>query len=92
MAHIKRQLKLVWGVTPIQTQLTNSSNELKYSLASEAVKKGLLHPKDQVLIIGGSILGFPARPNFIQTMTVQEILLFGQKLGDAVETLREKIL
>ncbi|MHA1945508.1 MAG: pyruvate kinase [Candidatus Hodarchaeales archaeon] len=90
-SHIKRQLMLVWGVTPIQTKLTNSSNELKYSLTSEALKKGLLQREDQVLIIGGSLLGFPARPNFIQTMTVEEILLFGQKLGNVVERLREKI-
>lgn len=76
----KRQLSLVWGVCPIQTQVTNSSNELKYLLAKEANERGLLNPEDQVLIIGGSLLGFPAATNLIQTMKVEDILLFGQNL------------
>jgi pyruvate kinase len=76
----KRQLKLVWGVYPIQVEVTNSSNELKYLLAKEAYERGLLQPEDQVLIIGGSLLGFPAATNLIQTMKVDDILLFGQQL------------
>ncbi|UCG89534.1 MAG: pyruvate kinase [Candidatus Heimdallarchaeota archaeon] len=76
----KRQLNLVWGVCPIQTEVTNSSNELKYLLAKKANEMGLLDPEDQVLIIGGSLLGFPAATNLIQTMKVDDILLFGQQL------------
>jgi pyruvate kinase len=89
--HIKRKLNLVWGVYPIHTKMTNSSNELKYFLAKEATKKGLLSPEDRVLIIGGSLLGFPAKTNLIQTMEVDDMLLFGQQLGQAVEKLRNKI-
>ena len=74
---VKRQLNLVWGVYPIQTEVTNSSNELKYLLAKAATEKGLLQPEDQVLIIGGTLLGFPAKTNLIQTMKVDDILLFG---------------
>jgi pyruvate kinase len=77
---IKRQLNLVWGVCPIQTKVTNSSNELKFFLATEAVKKGLLKPEDRVLIIGGSLLGFPAQTNYIQIMNVADILLYGEQL------------
>ncbi len=76
----KRQLSLVWGVCPIQVEVTNSSNKLKYLLAKEANERGLLNPEDQVLIIGGSLLGFPAATNLIQTMKVDDILLFGQQL------------
>jgi pyruvate kinase len=90
-AHVKRKLNLVWGVYPIQTKMTNNSNELKFLLATEASKRGILKPEDRVLIIGGSLLGFPAKTNLIQTMEVEEILLFGQQLGHAVEILRSKI-
>ncbi|MFX1282547.1 MAG: pyruvate kinase [Promethearchaeota archaeon] len=76
----KRQLNLVWGVYPIQVEVTNSSNKLKYLLAKEAHERGILNPEDQVLIIGGSLLGFPAATNLIQTMKVDDILLFGQQL------------
>lgn len=75
-----RQLNLVWGVYPIQVKVTNSSNELKYLLTKEANERGLLKGEDQVLIIGGSLLGFPAATNLIQTMKVEDILLFGQQL------------
>ncbi len=90
-ANIKRKLNLVWGVYPIQTKMTNNSNELKYLLATEATKRGILKPKDRVLIIGGSLLGFPAKTNLIQTMEVDEILMFGQQLGHAIDKLRDKI-
>ncbi len=80
----KRQLNLVWGVYPIQTEVTNSSNELKYLLAKEANERGILKPEDQVLIIGGSLLGFPAETNLIQTMKVEDILLFGQQLRQQI--------
>jgi pyruvate kinase len=90
-ANVKRKLNLVWGVYPIQTKMTNSSNELKYFLAKEATNRGLLSPEDRVLIIGGSLLGFPAKTNLIQTMQVEEMLLFGQQLGSAIDVLRSKI-
>ena len=77
---IKRQLNLVWGVYPIQTEVTYSSNELKYYLAREATDRGLIKPEDQVLIIGGSLLDLPANTNYIQTMKVEDILRYGQQL------------
>jgi pyruvate kinase len=77
---IKRQLNLVWGVYPIQTEVTYSSNELKYYLAREATDRGLVKPEDQVLIIGGSLLDLPASTNYIQTMKVEDILRYGQQL------------
>ncbi|MFX0014777.1 MAG: pyruvate kinase [Promethearchaeota archaeon] len=80
----KRQLNLTWGVYPIQVEVTNSSNKLKYLLAKEAHERGLIQPEDQVLIIAGSLLGFPAATNLIQTMKVDDILLFGQQLKQPV--------
>ncbi|MHA2096719.1 MAG: pyruvate kinase alpha/beta domain-containing protein [Candidatus Hodarchaeales archaeon] len=82
---IKHQLNLVWEVYPIQTEVTYSSNELKYYLAKEATDRGLVSADDQVLIIGGSLLDLPASTNYIQTMKIEDILRYGQQLQKSVK-------
>ena len=77
---VKRQLQLVWGVYPIQVQVTPSSDELLYSIVSKANEKNVLSSKDTILVVGGNLLGFPAKTNMIQVMTVEDVLLFGQQL------------
>ncbi|MHA1978518.1 MAG: pyruvate kinase alpha/beta domain-containing protein [Candidatus Hodarchaeales archaeon] len=82
---MKHQLNLVWEVYPIQTEVTYSSNELKYYLAKEATDRGLVSADDQVLIIGGSLLDLPASTNYIQTMKIEDILRYGQQLQKSVK-------
>ncbi|MHA1226098.1 MAG: pyruvate kinase [Candidatus Hodarchaeales archaeon] len=83
-ASVKRQLNLVWGVYPILVKVTPSYNELLYEIVLEANKRGLLDQKDTVLVVGGSLLGFPSKTNQIQILKVEDVLLFGQQLKRTV--------
>jgi len=77
---VKRQLNLTWGVTPIEVKVTPSFNELLYVIVDSAAKQKLLSPKDTVIAVGGSLLGFPAKTNQIQILKVEDVLLYGEQL------------
>ncbi|WP_455139515.1 pyruvate kinase [Candidatus Hodarchaeum mangrovi] len=77
---IKRQLNLIWGVYPILVDVTPSYNELLYEIVLKAHEQELLNPKDTILAVGGSLLGFPSKTNQIQILKVEDVLLFGQQL------------
>ncbi len=77
---LKRQLQLLWGVYPIQVKVTPSYDALLYEIVHIAAERELLSPKDQILAVGGSLLGFPSKTNMIQIMKVEDVLLFGQQL------------
>jgi pyruvate kinase len=77
---LQRQLQLVWGVYPIQVKVTPSYDELLYEIVKNASEKEILSTKDTILVVGGSLLGFPSKTNMIQIMNVEDVLLFGQQL------------
>ncbi|MHA2390271.1 MAG: pyruvate kinase alpha/beta domain-containing protein [Candidatus Hodarchaeales archaeon] len=77
---VKRQLQLVWGVYPLCVKVTPSYDELLYEIVLAATEKEMLDPKDIILAVGGSMLGFPSKTNQLQILNVEDILLFGQQL------------
>ena len=77
---VKRQLQLVWGVYPIHVKVTPSTDELIYEIVHKANEQNVLSSKDSILVVGGSLLGFPSKTNMIQIMKVEDVLLFGQQL------------
>ncbi|MHA1977801.1 MAG: pyruvate kinase [Candidatus Hodarchaeales archaeon] len=77
---VKRQLQLVWGVYPLCVKVTPSYDELLYEIVLKATEKSMLDPKDTILAVGGSMLGFPSKTNQLQILNVEDILLFGQQL------------
>ncbi|NHJ02624.1 MAG: pyruvate kinase [Candidatus Heimdallarchaeota archaeon] len=77
---VQRQLQLSWGVYPIQVDVVPSFDELVYNIVKKSSDEGLLASKDEIIVVGGSLLGFPAKTNMIQIMQVYDVLLYGQKL------------
>ncbi len=77
---LQRQLQLSWGVYPIQVKVTPSYDELLYNIVKSASEQGIVSAKDNILAVGGSLLGFPSKTNMIQIMKVEDVLLFGQQL------------
>ena len=77
---VKRQLQLVWGVYPLRVKVTPSYDELLYEIVLKATENSMLNPKDTILAVGGSMLGFPSKTNQLQILNVEDILLFGQQL------------
>ena len=84
---VKRQLQLVWGVYPLNVKVTPNWNELLYEIVLAATEKidpatdtHLLGQNDTILVVGGNMLGFPAKTNLLQILKVEDFLLFGQQL------------
>jgi hypothetical protein len=70
----------VWGVYPLCVKVTPSYDELLYDIVLAATERGLLDPKDTILAVGGSMLGYPSKTNQLQILGVEDVLLFGQQL------------
>jgi pyruvate kinase len=77
---VKRQLQLVWGVYPLSVKVSPRYNELLYEIVLAATEQQMLKPKDTILAVGGSLLGFPSKTNQLQILKVEDVLLYGQTL------------
>ena len=77
---VKRQLQLVWGVYPLSVKVTPRYNELLYEIVLAGTEQQMLNPKDTILAVGGSLLGYPAKTNMLQILKVEDVLLYGQSL------------
>ncbi|MHA1444281.1 MAG: pyruvate kinase alpha/beta domain-containing protein [Candidatus Hodarchaeales archaeon] len=83
---VKRQLQLVWGVYPLLVKVTPSYNELLYDIVLAATEQQMLDTKDIILVVGGNMLGFPAKTNQLQILGVEDVLLYGQSLSEKIST------
>ncbi|MFW9854690.1 MAG: pyruvate kinase [Candidatus Thorarchaeota archaeon] len=81
---VKRQLNLIWGVFPILVDVTPNYDELVYNIVRRASEIGLLSSDNMILIVGGSLLGFPSKTNQIQLLEVEDVLLYGEQLKRSV--------
>jgi pyruvate kinase len=77
---VKRQLQLIWGVYPLSVKVTPRYNELLYEIVLAASEQKMLDPKDTILAVGGSLLGYPSKTNQVQILKVEDVLLYGQSL------------
>jgi pyruvate kinase len=68
--HVYRQLSLVWGTTPLMlTEVSDSESTL--SMVEETLlKRGLVSPKDNIIITGGLPIAARGAANFVKLSTV----------------------
>jgi pyruvate kinase len=68
--HVYRQLSLVWGTTPLMlTEVSDSESTL--ALVEETLlKRGLVAPKDNVVITGGLPIAARGAANFVKLSTI----------------------
>jgi len=68
--HVYRQLSLVWGTTPLMlTEVSDSESTL--ALVEEALlKRGIVSPKDSVVITGGLPIAARGPANFVKLSTI----------------------
>lgn len=73
-----RQLALSWGVTPIRTEMKNSSDELFEHVVEQALKQtDLIEKGDVVVITGGASVGVSGSTNVLKVQLVGDVLLEG---------------
>ena len=69
---VRRQLAISWGVIPFLTGEVNSTDRI-FSLSAEvALKEGLVHNGDPVVITAGVPLGKSGSTNLIKAQIIDE--------------------
>lgn len=68
--HCYRQMSLIWGVTPIETDVVNNFRELEERIFPLAQHHGLAKPGDTVVITGSHPFNAEAPTNFLKVHSV----------------------
>lgn len=74
---VYRQLNMSWGVVPVMTKESDNTDALLDDAVSSAVKKGLLHEGDLVVITAGIPLGVSGTTNLLKVEIVGDALVTG---------------
>ena len=77
-----RQLNLSWGITPILTEMKNTSDELFTHAVECAVEEtDIVKKGDVVVLTGGSPLGISGTTNVLKVQLVGDMLASGQSIS-----------
>lgn len=74
---VYRQLNMSWGVVPVMTKEMENTDALFEHAVNSAVKKGLLHDGDLVVITAGVPLGVSGTTNLLKVQVVGDALVTG---------------
>lgn len=79
---VMRKLALVWGVYPLLSDETTSTDEIIEESVSGALREGLIKEGDLVVITAGVPVGVAGSTNLIKIHIVGDILIKGTGIGD----------
>ncbi|HEY9714435.1 MAG TPA: pyruvate kinase, partial [Chroococcales cyanobacterium] len=69
--HVYRQLSLIWGTTPLMLTEVSDSESTLNMVEETLLKKGIVAPKDNIVITGGLPIAARGPANFVKLSTVQ---------------------
>lgn len=78
---VMRRLSLVWGVYPVLSPYSNSTDDVIELSIDSAVKKGYADEGDLVIITAGIPVGTSGSTNLIKVHTIGKVLVRGMGIG-----------
>jgi pyruvate kinase len=78
---VMRRLSLVWGVYPVLSPYSNSTDDVIELSIQSAVDKGYIKEGDLVVITAGIPVGTSGSTNLIKVHTIGKVLLKGMGIG-----------
>ncbi|MBU5438437.1 pyruvate kinase [Tissierella sp. MSJ-40] len=78
---VMRKLSLVWGVYPVLSTVSDSTDEVIDLSIHSALKKGYIKEGDLVVITAGIPVGVSGSTNLIKVHTIGKVLLRGAGIG-----------
>ncbi|WP_166244626.1 pyruvate kinase [Paenibacillus turpanensis] len=78
---VMRRMCLVWGVTPVRSEVADTTDSMIEMAVDSAVKTGQVHPGDLVVITAGVPVGRSGTTNLIKVHQVGEMVAKGQGIG-----------
>ncbi|MFQ5978913.1 MAG: pyruvate kinase [Candidatus Heimdallarchaeota archaeon] len=73
-ANVVRELQVVWGVASITMPVSRTTDEMIYSAVVAARERGLIDEIEEIVVVLGTLLGFPDRTNTVQVLSVFDVL------------------
>jgi pyruvate kinase len=71
---VVRQLQVVWGVAAITMPVARTTDEMIYAAIVAAQKRGLIEEIEEIVVVLGTLLGFPASTNTVQILSGFDVL------------------
>jgi len=68
--HVYRQLSLLWGTTPLMLTEVSDSESTLAMVEETLLKRGIVEPKDNIVITGGLPIAARGPANFVKLSTV----------------------
>jgi len=84
--HVMRRLSIVWGVYPVLSSKSTSTDEVIELSIHSALEKGYIKQGDLIVITAGIPVGVSGTTNLIKVHTVSEVLLKGTGIGNKAIT------
>ena len=79
---VRRKLALEWGVYPVLSKLSTSTDEVIDNSISAAIDNGYAQEGDLVIITAGIPVGLAGTTNMIKVHTIGKILITGTGIGN----------
>lgn len=83
---VRRKLALEWGVYPVLSQLSATTDEVIDNSIASAMEGGYVEEGDLVVITAGVPVGLSGTTNLIKVHSIGKVLLHGAGIGDMVGT------
>lgn len=89
---VRRQLCLMWGVSPLLAKRTDSSDEMMTDAVSAARASGIVHPGELVVLTAGAAGSAPMSTNLIRVHVMERIIAEGTGFGTHLIQGRARVL
>ena len=86
MAPIRRQMQMLWGVSPLEVEDSDSVNKLFDHAIQRSVRNGLIKRGDVLILIAGIPYKISGSTNMLKIHEVGDINLHGQGIGKETVT------
>ncbi len=83
-ARVQHFLTLSWGVYPLVSAVTESTDEMIENATQVALEKGLVQDGDMVIITAGAPVGIPGTTNLIKVDVVGKPVIEGMGVGKKI--------
>ena len=71
---VVRELQVVWGVAGITMPVARTTDAMIYGAVTAAHERGLILETDEIIVVLGTLVGYPDRTNTIQILSVWDVL------------------
>jgi pyruvate kinase len=81
---VQRQLCMHWGVYPLLSRRTASTDEMLSDAVNAAKAHGFVKPGELVVVTAGAAGSLPGTTNLIRVQVVERVLVHGEGIGHSV--------